>query len=57
MSRYHVPKHTPTHFAQDRIAVHILQTDLGMEYLPPVDLAKMMLTEDAQSPNARTTKV
>ena len=57
MSPSHALKHTRTHFEKDRIAVRILQTNLAMEYLPPVDLAKMMLTEDARSPNAKTTKV
>ena len=57
MIPYHAPKHTRTHFAKDRIAVRILQTDLEMQYLYPVDLAKMRLTEDARAPNAKTTKV
>lgn len=57
MIPYHVPKHTRTRFGRDCIAVRILQTNLEMEYLPPVDLAKMMLTEDARSPNAKTTKM
>ena len=57
MSPYHVPKHTRTHFAKDCIAVRIRQTDLEVQYLPPVDLAKMRLTEDARIPNAKTTKV
>ena len=57
MIPYHAPKHTRTHFAKDRIAVRILQTDLEMQYLYPVDLAKMRLTEDARVPNAKTTKV
>ena len=57
MIPYHVPKHTRTHFGRERIAVRTLQTNLAMEYLPPADLAKMMLTEDARSPNAKTTRV
>ena len=57
MIPYHAPKHTLTHFAKDRIAVRILQTDLEIQYLAQVDLAKMRLTEDARVPNAKTTKV
>ena len=57
MIPYHAPKHTRTHFAKDCIAVRILQTDLEMQYLYPVDLAKMRLTEGARRPNVETTKV
>ena len=57
MIPYRAPKHTRTHFAKGRIAVRTLQTDLEMQYLYPVDLAKMRLTEDARRPNVKTTKV